>query len=76
MKGFLGKPRAARLPDEVRWVYQLLGRHGSIDYARAAARALGDAAARALEIAFAAAPEGDAKEFLRCLVRYTVTRDV
>jgi len=76
LRAFLGKPRAARLPDEVAWVYQLLGRHGSIDYARAAARALGNAAARELEIAFAAAPEGEAKEFLRWIVRYAVTRAV
>jgi len=76
LQAFLGKPRAARLPDEVGWVYHLLGRHGSIDYARAAARALGDAAARQMEVAFAAAPAGDAKEFLRWIVRYAVTRDV
>jgi len=76
LRAFLGKPRPARLADEVGWVYQLLGRHGSIDYARAAARALGDAAARELELAFAAAPEGEPKEFLRWITRYAITRDV
>jgi len=76
LRAFLGKARAARQPDEVGWVYQLLGRHGSIDYARTAARALGDAAARELEVAFAAAPEGEAKDFLRWITRYAVTRDV
>ena len=76
LQAFLAKPRAARQSDEVGWVYQLLGRHGSIEYARAAARALGKAAARELEVAFAAAPEGEAKEFLRWIVRYAVTRDV
>ena len=76
LRQILGKPRGARLPEDVAWIYELLGRHGSIDYARAAARTLGEAAAQELERAFANAPESEAKDFLRWVVRHAVARDL
>jgi len=76
LRDVFAKPRARRLPRDVEWLYGLLERHRSIDFARDAAARLAVAAAQELEPAFADAPEGDDKDFIRELVRYTVERSV
>jgi geranylgeranyl pyrophosphate synthase len=74
LKTFLGKPRGQRLPREVSWVYELLRSHGSIEYARKAARDFADGARRELDTAFAGASPGADLDFVRSLVDYTVGR--
>ena len=64
-----------RLPREIEWINDLIDRNGSIDVARAAARQFA-AAAREFEVAYASAPAGADKQFLRELVEYVVDRDV
>ena len=74
LRALMGKPRDARGPEDLAWLYDQLGRHGSLAYARAAASALARGAARELELAFADAPESDHKSFLRWIVDYAVER--
>lgn len=73
---FLGKPRPQRLPREVCWVYELLRRHGSIEYARNAARTFADAAREELQVAYADALPGADLEFVHLLLEYMIKRDV
>jgi geranylgeranyl diphosphate synthase type II len=76
LRAFLGKPRGQRLEREVSWIYELLHRYGSIEYARRAARDFGDAARRELDQAYAQATPGPDLDFLRSLVGYVLSRDV
>jgi geranylgeranyl pyrophosphate synthase len=76
LKTFLGKPRAQRLPREVAWVYDLLRKYASIEYARDAVRQFADGARREFDAAYAGASPGDALDFLRSLLDYMVSRDV
>jgi geranylgeranyl diphosphate synthase, type II len=75
LRAFLGKPRAQRLEREVAWIYELLRRYGSIEYARRAAHDFAEAARREFDSAYAAASPGDDLEFLRALVGYVLSRD-
>jgi geranylgeranyl diphosphate synthase type II len=76
LKAFLAKPRAQRLPRDVAWIYELLGRYHSIDYGRHAARDLVDAARREFDVAFRDARPGPDLDFLHGLQDYVVARDV
>ena len=76
LRTFLAKPRAQRLPREVAWIYQLLARYGSLEYARQAARTFAEGAQRELETAYAGARPGKDLDFVRTLVGYLVDRDV
>lgn len=75
LRGFLAKPRAQRLPREVAWVYEQLHSHGSIDYARQAARDFANAARQELSTAYAGAAPGADLSFLTALLDYLVSRD-
>ena len=63
-------------PRDVAWIYELLHRYGSIDYARRAARELVRASLNELEVAFAGANDGPDKAFVRALVEYMIERQV
>lgn len=76
LRAFLGKPRAQRLQREVSWIYELLQRYGSVEYARRAAREFADAARREFDQAYAQATPGADLDFLRALVGYMLSRDV
>jgi len=75
LAGFLGKPRAQRLPRELAWVYELLQKYGSIDYARTAARDFADGARRELGTAYAGATPGADLDFISSLLDYMVNRE-
>jgi geranylgeranyl diphosphate synthase type II len=75
LKAFFAKPRQQRLSREVAWIYEVLGRYGSIEYARSAARQLVDAARREFATAYAGALPGADTDFLHDLVEFMVTRD-
>ena len=53
LRDFLGRPRERRLPRELGWIYDLLRRHGSIEYAQQASRELAIAAIGEFDTAFA-----------------------
>jgi geranylgeranyl diphosphate synthase type II len=76
LKTFLAKPRAQRTPRDVAWIYQLLERYGSLEYARQAARTFAAGAQRELDTAYAGARPGKDLDFVRTLVGYLVDRDV
>jgi geranylgeranyl diphosphate synthase type II len=76
LRSFLAKPRAQRLPREVSWIYQLLHRYGSLDYARKAARDFTEGARRELDTAYAGARPGPQLDFVRSLLDYMVSREV
>jgi geranylgeranyl diphosphate synthase type II len=75
LKAFFAKPRAQRLPREVAWIYELLGRYGSVEYARNAAHELVEGARREFDGAYAGALPGADTAFLRQLLDYMVARD-
>jgi geranylgeranyl diphosphate synthase, type II len=74
LQNLLGRPRQRRLPREIDWVYELLKRYGSIEFAQARARELLDAAESAFGPTFASAQECDDKAFLARIIRYVVER--
>jgi geranylgeranyl pyrophosphate synthase len=76
LKDVLAKPRARRVAREIEWIYDVIRRYGSLDYAREAAQAFASAADRELDIAYASAGEGDDTGFVRDLIRYVVERRV
>jgi geranylgeranyl pyrophosphate synthase len=75
LRAFLAKPRAQRLPREVAWIYELLHRYGSIDYARQVARDFAEGASRELDTAYAGAHAGPQLDFVRSLLGYLVSRE-
>jgi geranylgeranyl diphosphate synthase, type II len=75
LRSFLARPRAERLPREVAWIYDLLHKHGSIDYARAAARTFAEAAKREFDVAYGPAVPGPDLDFLKLLVDYMISRE-
>jgi geranylgeranyl diphosphate synthase type II len=72
----LEKPRAEKGAADVDWLFGQLRQHGSIDFARKAARELADAARTELDRAFADARQGPDLDFVRRLVAYCVEREV
>jgi len=65
-----------RTSSDCRRILQLMEKYGSLDYARSSARALCGAAIREFHVAFGGQPESTAKEFIRNLIPYMVTRTV
>lgn len=76
LRATLAKPRAARTPSDIAWMYDLIRRHRSIEFAREAARELAAAAADEATRAFSNASNPEAVSFIRSLVRYVIERDV
>jgi geranylgeranyl diphosphate synthase type II len=71
---FLATPRLQRQPGDIAWVHGLMERHGTIDFARRAARSLADSARVAFERAFASA-SGDDRAFVAQCLDYMIERD-
>ncbi|MDQ4102222.1 MAG: polyprenyl synthetase family protein, partial [Actinomycetota bacterium] len=76
LRDFFSRPRERRLQRELVDIYDVLGRSGSIEWARHAASALTSAAQKEFPLAFAGADEGPDLNFVRDLVKYLVERDV
>jgi geranylgeranyl diphosphate synthase type II len=72
---FLARPRQNRSAAEVKWVYGLLVRQKSVDYARRAARQLAGAALLEGLAAFRGLPDSDEKRFILEMILYVVDRD-
>lgn len=75
LHSILAKPRENRLPREVAWIWELMQKRGSMEYARSIAAEFLGAAQRAFEIAYENAQENEHKGFLRGLMTYVLTRD-
>ncbi|HJP68789.1 MAG TPA: polyprenyl synthetase family protein, partial [Sphingomicrobium sp.] len=76
LKNVFSRPGGRRLERELADIYELLGRSGSIEWARRAASALTSAAKKEFPVAFAGANDGLDLDFVRALVNYLVERDV
>jgi geranylgeranyl diphosphate synthase type II len=72
---FLSRPRAERSPGDVAWLYALMQRYGSIEYAKAAAQKFAAAARAELDVAYRGARPGPDLGFLRSLLDYMVSRE-
>lgn len=73
---FLARPRGRRLPREVLRLHDIIASNGSIQWARQAANAFAEAAAREFDAsAFAGAPANPDLDWLRTCVDYLVQRD-
>jgi geranylgeranyl diphosphate synthase type II len=72
----LSAPRNRRRRQEAEWILRLMHEYGSIEYASARACNLAGAALGEFEAAYRLAPEGEAKQFIRGVVRYMVERQL
>ena len=75
LQQFLAKSRPNRRGDEVEWLYGLLLRNKSLDYARRAARQLAGAALLEALAAFRGQPDSQEKRFILEMILYVVDRD-
>jgi len=77
MIGLLARPRERRLPREVMRLHDIIAGGGSIEWARQAASAFAEAAAREFDTsAFAGTPASPDLEWLRACVDFLVRRDM
>ena len=76
LREFLARPRAERRDADARWVFTVMERYGSLDFARTSARALAGAALREFVVAYGALPDGEDKRFIEDVVFYMVDRDL
>lgn len=73
---FLATPRKERVEKDVRWVYRLMKKYDSFDFARASARHLAEAALEEFYTAYADARDCDDKRFIEQIVIYMIERDL
>jgi geranylgeranyl diphosphate synthase type II len=76
MRAFLAKTRNERSAKEVRWVYRVMDKYGSIEFARSSARQLAGAALLEFVVAYGELPDSEEKEFIQQLVLYMIERDL
>ncbi len=76
LTNFLGTPRTKRRREEVRWVYTLMEKYNSIDYARESARQLAHESYKLFDMAYATAPDSEDKRFIKQIVVYMIERDL
>jgi geranylgeranyl diphosphate synthase type II len=76
LERFLEKPRTIRSATDVRWVYRMMSKYGSVDYGRERARELAEGAQAEFDVAYADAPPSDDRAFIEQIVFYMVQRDV
>lgn len=76
LRSILSKSRATRVARDIEWIYALIRKYGSLEYARRIAQEFAAAAADEFDTAFAAAPESDDLSLIQDLIRYTVQRQV
>ena len=76
IRSFLARPRERRLPREVLRLHDIIASNGSIEWARQAANAFAEAAAREFDAsAFVGAPASPDLDWLRACIDYLVQRD-
>ena len=74
LQAFLGQARETKQPKDVRWIRDLMDRHGSIEYSREVAHGLAGAATREFERTFAGLPETRDLAFVRELPTWVLER--
>jgi geranylgeranyl diphosphate synthase, type II len=76
MRAFLATPRTERSARDVRWIYRLMDKYDSVEYARTCARELALAALEEFGTAYADAEPGPDRRFIEEIVVYMVERDL
>lgn len=76
LQRFLSTPRMDRSPEDVLWVYELMGKYKSMEYARASARQLAGAGLKEFVVAYGDLPDSEDKRFIANIVLYMVERDL
>lgn len=76
LRKFLSKARTERSAAEAEWVFGLMGRYGSIDYARSCARQLAGAALHEFDACYGRLPDGDDKRLIQEIVLYMIEREL
>jgi geranylgeranyl diphosphate synthase, type II len=72
--GILALPRDGRTKEHVDWLRRVIGRHGSLDYARTAAQALAGAAQHEFALVYDSLPASRDKEFIAGLITWVFER--
>jgi geranylgeranyl diphosphate synthase type II len=75
LERYLAKPRRQRTATEANWLFDLIVRSDSIEFARRSARQLAGAALVEALQAFRNVPDSPAKQFVLDMVMYVVSRD-
>ena len=76
LREFLATPRTGRTATDVRWVFEQMQRHGSIEHARTTARVLAGAALREYGVVYGSLPASPDRDFLRDVILYMIERDL
>jgi geranylgeranyl diphosphate synthase type II len=76
MRAFLATPREQRTNRDVARVYRMMGKYGSIEFARKSARELAGAALREFIVAYGDLPESEDRNFVRDIVFYMIEREL
>jgi geranylgeranyl diphosphate synthase type II len=76
MRTFLGTPRKDRQSHDVDWVYSLMAKYDSIEYARSSARQLAGAALKECYSIYGGLPDSEDKQFIEEIVMYMIERDL
>src|SRR5262249_44537120 len=71
----LGQPRAARRPEDVRWLKSRMEHHGSLDYALAVAGGLAGAARSEGARIYGGLPDSRDRRFVAELITWALLRD-
>src|SRR5690606_24176986 len=76
LRSFLATPRERRSLRDVKWVYWIMDKYGSIEYARSCSRQLAGAALREFYNAYGDVPDSEDKRLLLDIVMYMIERDL
>ncbi|MFO0756794.1 MAG: polyprenyl synthetase family protein [Byssovorax sp.] len=74
LERMLGRPRAERTVEDVRWVRERMDHYGAIEYAREVAQGLAGAAAHEADQIFGDLPDSRDKRFLQALPTWVIER--
>lgn len=76
LRAFLATPRQQRQAKDIRWVYRLMDKYGSIEAARSSARQLAGAALREFIVSYGDQPSCTDKQMIQEMVLYMIERDL
>lgn len=76
MRVFLSKPREQRERKDMRWIYRLMAKYDSIEFAQKSTHQLAGAALREFFLAYGGIPESEDKRFIQDIVLYMIERDI
>lgn len=75
VKSFLSLPRKERLNEDVEWIYELMIKYSSIEFARRCARKFAGAALHEFLVAYGDLPDSEDKQFILETILYMIERD-